>query len=160
MGVTVRIVETYVKEVYVEHTDDFYEAKEYVANNRSKFQIDLNEDFCECNYEQQKNVQCAKNAHCLLIKISLEKAGIATLPFRYFRADFARPSRSRFLGQHTFMRISYFKMLLLNFICFAMECRLTYRHARICFSYAVGMRETSQPLSQLLAHRQVQYLFT
>ena len=51
MGVTVRIVETYVKEVYVEHTDDFYEAKEYVANNRSKFQIDLNEDFCECNYE-------------------------------------------------------------------------------------------------------------
>lgn len=53
MSVKVKIVATYVKEVVVEHTNDFGEAKEYVMNNSNKFPIDLDEDFFDCEYIEE-----------------------------------------------------------------------------------------------------------
>lgn len=52
MSVTVRIIETYVKDVVIADTDCYHEAKEIVMNNRDKFKIDVNTDFCDCEYEE------------------------------------------------------------------------------------------------------------
>lgn len=53
MSVKVKIVATYVKEVVVEHTNDFGKAKEYVMNNSNKYPIDLDEDFFDCEYIEE-----------------------------------------------------------------------------------------------------------
>ena len=52
MSVTVRIIETYVKDVVIADTDCYHEAKEIVMNNRDKFKIDVDTDFCDCEYEE------------------------------------------------------------------------------------------------------------
>lgn len=39
MSVKVRIVDTFVTDVIIHHTDDFTEAKQYIMDNRSAFGI-------------------------------------------------------------------------------------------------------------------------
>ena len=85
------------------------------------------------------------NVHFLhiafLIKNLLkEKAGIATLSFRIFdwlRSSLAKPvfRLSPFLDS-ILLCVSVTSKFSIEYICFAINDLLTYRHARICFAYA------------------------
>jgi len=53
MSVKVRIIDTFVTDVIIHHTDDFTEAKQYIMNNRTSFGlVPAPEDWAYSEYEE------------------------------------------------------------------------------------------------------------